>query len=341
MRGSLIAVMVLAVACGAPVPASPSDAGPVDAGTSDAGRSDAGLADAGPFDAGQPADAGPVDAGVPDAGSTPDGGSYRNSLSVCWTDGRCRRALAMGHGGLWDATTPYLSNAAISAAYAGDMDAVKIDVRVSSDNVPVLAHSSPIQLYESVDCANKVIETMTAAQITSCHRFPSTTETFQRLDDVLAFLRGKMVAQLTVKRSVDYARVIADVNATDAGDFVFMEISPTELETLIPTLAGSGSVYYLINLGTDPTQIAGLLALHDPHAFMFEFDPTVALGASAVAQLHAANVHAFTYDSAPLATVAELQGLYDAGYDVVSSNRGANGVQARVAVNQSRGISPP
>jgi hypothetical protein len=122
---------------------------------------------------------------------------------------------------------------------------------------------------------------------------------------------------------------------------VFMEISPAELQTLIPTLPGSGSVYYLINLGSDPTQITGLLAGHSPHAFMFEFDPTVQLGAAAVAQLHAANVHAFTYDSAPLASVAELHGLYDAGFDVVSSNRGANGVQARMAVNQSRGVSPP
>jgi hypothetical protein len=192
-----------------------------------------------------------------------------------------------------------------------------------------------------VDCVNETIETMTAAQVTACHRFPSTTETFQRLDDVLAYLRGKMVAQLTVKRSVDYARVIADVNAAGANDFVFMEISPSDLETLIPTLPGSGSVYYLINLGTDPTQIASLLALQDPRAFMFEFDPSVQLGAAAVAQLHGANVHAFTYDSAALASVAELQGLYDAGFDVVSSNRGANGVQARIAVNQSRGISPP
>jgi glycerophosphoryl diester phosphodiesterase len=221
------------------------------------------------------------------------------------------------------------------------MDAVKIDVRVSSDSVPVLAHSSPIQLYESVDCANKTIETMTAAQVTACHRFPSTTETFQRLDDVLGYLRGKMVVQLTVKRSVDYARVIAEVNAQGANDFAFMEISPSELETLIPTLPGSGSVYYLISLGTDATQIGGLLALQDPHAFMFELDPSVQLDAGAVAQLHGANVHAFTYDSNALASVAELQALYDAGYDVVSSNRGANGVQARIAVNQSRGVSPP
>ena len=33
--------------------------------------------------------------------------------------------------------------------------------------------------------------------------------------------------------------------------------------------------------------------------------------------------------------------LHDAGFDVVSSNRGANGVQARMAVNQSRGVSSP
>ena len=85
--------------------------------------------------------AGPTDGGFP---QTPDGGTYQSSLTVCWNDATCPRAMAIGHGGMWDAVNnPYLSNGAIALAYDGGMDGVKIDVRVSSDNIPVLAHSSP------------------------------------------------------------------------------------------------------------------------------------------------------------------------------------------------------
>ena len=131
--------------------------------------------------------------------------------------------MAVGHGGAWTAFgAPYNSNAALAAAYAQGMDGVKIDVRVTRDNVPVISHSSPIQIYESLDCANKKIEEMTAAEVTRCHRFPSRTETFQRLDDVLEYLRGKMTVELTVKRSADYARTIAEVLARHAEDFAYL-----------------------------------------------------------------------------------------------------------------------
>lgn len=292
------------------------------------------------------ADAGSLDAGPDggaDAGLPIDGGTYRNSLSVCWTDATCPRVMAVGHGGAWNTSSaPYDSNAAIAAAYAAGMEGVKIDVRVTADDVPVIAHSSPIQLYESVDCYNKVIESITAAEVTACHRFPSTTETFQRLDDVLAYLRGRMVAQLTVKRSLDYARTIAQIHASGAEDFTFMEISTSELQTLIPTLPGSGSVWYLVNVASNLAEIDTLLnTIKNPRAFMYEMDSTVSLGTLVTARLHPAGVRAFTYDSSATASAAELKALFDSGYDVVSAQTGANDVQARIQVNTARGVSPP
>ena len=250
--------------------------------------------------------------------------------------------MAVAHGGAWDVTTmPYDSNAALVAAYAADDDGVKIDVRVTSDNVPVIAHSSPIEVYESVDCANKKIEEMTAAEVTACHRFPSTTETFQRLDDVLGYLRGKMIVQLCVKLATDYARTIAEVHALHAEDFAFIEINAPELGPLIPTLPGSDSVYYLVNLASDLGPVDSLLALHNSRAFMFEIDPGVDLGTLVTAKLHPAGVRAFIYDSTASPSVALLKGHYDAGFDVVSSQGGAKGVQARVMVNTARGLTPP
>src|SRR5512133_2303519 len=96
-----------------------------------------------------------VDTGADDAAhdaiSAGDGGTYRTSLGMCWTDATCPRVLALAHGGAWDATTrPYDSNAALAEAFADGDDGVKIDVRVTKDNVPVIAHSSPIEIYESL-----------------------------------------------------------------------------------------------------------------------------------------------------------------------------------------------
>ena len=251
--------------------------------------------------------------------------------------------LAIAHGGNWDVTNvPYLSNGAIAAAYASGFDGVKIDVRVTSDNVPVLAHSSPIKFYESLDCVNKRIEQMTAAQVTACHRFPSGTETFQRFDDVLNYLRGKMVAQLTVKESTDYARVIAAVIAAGAEDFAFFEISTNDLRTKIPTISGAQNVWYLINVASNVTEVDELLnTINNPRAFMYEFDPGISLSPTIGPKLTTAGIKAFVYDSNVAASVAGLQGYYNQGFDVVSSQAGNNGVTARQQVNTTRGINPP
>lgn len=269
-------------------------------------------------------------------------GTYRTSLAVCWTDATCPRVLALAHGGAWDATTrPYDSNAALAAAYADGDDGVKIDVRVTKDNIPVIAHSSPIEIYESVDCANKKIEEMTAAQVTACHRFPSSTETFQRLDDVLGYLHGKMVVQLCVKVVGDFARTTEEVHALGAEDYAFLEINAGDVPGVVGVLPGSDTVYYLVNLASDLTPVDALLGRHDPRLFMYEIDPGVALGTLVTDRLHPAGVRSFIYDNAAAPTVAQLQGHYEAGFDAVSSQSGTNGVQARQNVNTARGVTPP
>ncbi|MFO0727540.1 MAG: glycerophosphodiester phosphodiesterase family protein [Myxococcota bacterium] len=299
-------------------------------------------------DAGQAPDAGQSpDAGqLPDAGQAPDAGylpTLRNSLGICWTDPTCQRRMSVGHGGDWNAlSAPYDSSAAIAQAYMNDMDGVKIDVRVTMDNVPVIAHSSPIEAFESLDCINRRIEQMTAAEVTGCHRLPSRTETFQRLDDVLNYLRGKMVAQLTVKLSTDYARTIEVIHTLGAEDFTFLEISTSELQNQIPTIPGSDTIWYLINVTTNYSEVDTLIdTIHNPRAFMIELD----LGAPVMnlisSRIHPAGLKAFTYDSSATAGVQELLDLYNQGFDVVSTQRGSNGVQARRQANMAGGQTPP
>jgi hypothetical protein len=346
----VLPLLLLALGCGTPVRPDVPDAGGVDADagmSSDAGPgSDAGF-DAGPgsdagfdagFDAGTSSDAGT------DAGTVTDAGNpnayVRGSLSGCWRNVNCPRVFSIAHGGSWTSSIPYDSNAAIAASYADGTDGVKIDVRVTSDDVPVISHSSPLEIYESIDCYNRVIETSTAAQVTACHRVPSTTEKFQRLDDVLNFLRGKMVVQLTVKRTVDFARTIREVHALGAEDFAFLEVNVGDLP-MVAALPGASTVFFVVNVGSTPADADLVVDAGFPNAFIVEFDPPVDVGPIATQKLHPNGFRSFTYTNAPSPSVAELKALFDKGYDVVSSQNGPNGVAARQQVNNARGFSPP
>lgn len=349
MRASPVLLFggLLLVGCGGASPAQ--DAAPTDGPARDAPAPvDAMVADSGSTPDSAVADGGSApDSAVSDGSVVlPDSGTYRNSLSICWTDVTCQRAMSIGHGGAWSiGTIPYDSNAAISNAYAIGMEGVKIDVRVSSDDIPVIAHSSPIELYESWDCGllSLKIEENTAARITQCHRETSTTEMFQRLDDVLNYLRGKMVVQLCVKRSEDYQRTIDEIHALGAEDFAFVELrSAAELQTLIPTLLGADTVWYLVNVGSSVADVDTLIdVIQNPRAFMYEFDPGVDVSTLTPNRLHPADVRSFTYDNAATISVQTIQGYFEQGYDVVSAQDGPNNVQARINVNTARGITPP
>lgn len=361
-RHLLVAVLVLpclVAACGdsadgrdagADGPPSDGDVADDDVTADDTSADDdapPGETDAGPDDVAEPDDGdGPDDAAGPDdAGpDAPDGGAYDpSSLASCWTDAACPRVMAIAHGGAWDLTgAPYDSNAALRNAYDLGCDGVKIDVRVTADDVPVIAHSSPIEYFESLDCAGRRIEELTADEVTRCHRLPSLTERFQRLDDVLNDLRGKLAVQLCVKRSVDLQRTIDEIHAQSAEDFAFIELDPIHMETLIPTLAGADTVWYLVNIASSLGEVDTLLdVVRNPRAFLFEFDPEVDVSTLTPDRLHPAGVRSFTYDSATPLSVAAIQSYFEHGYDVVSTQSAANAVEARRLVHAARGISPP
>ena len=110
----------------------------------------------------------------------------------------------------------------------------------------------------------------------------------------------------------------------------------------IPTIAGADTVYYMINVRSNLSEVDTLLdTIKNPRAFMYEFDPTVDVSTLTATRLHPAGVRSFTYTDAWAPTEAELQALYAGGYDVVSSQVAATGVAARQAINQSRGVSLP
>jgi glycerophosphoryl diester phosphodiesterase len=270
-------------------------------------------------------------------------GTHRTSLKVCWTDAKCPRALVVAHGGDWGPTAaPYGSMDAVIAAFDHDVDAVKIDVRVTKDDVPVVSHSSPFEAWESIDCYNKKIEDMTAADVTKCHFATSTGQTYQRLDTMLDYLRGKMIVQLTVKKSSDFARAISEVVAHNAQDFAFFEVGTSDLQNLIPTIAKSDQVSYVVNVGANLGEIDLLLGtIKNPRAFMFEMDASPQATAAIATKVHPAGIRSFIYEKSSTATVADFTKLFNDGFDVVSANATANNLKARVAINTNRNVSPP
>jgi len=275
-----------------------------------------------------------------DAGPLPDGATWKNSLRVCWNDPNCTRALAIGHGGDWALNGPaYDSNAALAAAVTSGADGVKIDVRYTMDGVGVISHSSPIQLYESVDCNGKKIEEMTAAQVTACHRVPG-NETFQKLDDVLDTLRGQIAIQLCVKVNTEFGKTIQNVLAKNAQDFAFIEANAGDFPA-IKALPNYAQLYYVVDVGTTVADIDTVIGFKEPRIIMLEIDPSVALNGMAASKIHPAGMHTFTYDNSDTATQSDLKALFDQGYDVVSSNVTKPDVAARQQVNTTRSVSPP
>jgi len=291
-------------------------------------------------------DASLTDASVPDQ-SAVDAGTYRTSLEVCWKDPSCTRALVVSHGGDWDLGTPYGSRGAFDRAVQNGADGIKTDLRMTQDGVAVVAHSSPIEVYESLDCAGRKIEEMTGAQVAGCHIFPSTSETFQRVSDVLTWARGKVVIMLTVKEARDFPAAIALVNSAGAGNYVYYEVNVSEMQGIVLTAPNWDKLNYMVNLGSPADADLMLDTVKNPRVFMYELDPDYPGGNDATtasqfaSRIHLAGKRPFAASDTKNATVDNHLARFNEGFDTVMSYDLKNGVIARTQANQSRGVSPP
>lgn len=301
--------------------------------------------DAGGEDGGAIADHDPPDAA--DAGGESGGPSWRESLATCWLETPCRRALVVSHGGDWNVSdAPFLSRAAFEKAYALGADGIELDVRVTADGVAVVAHSSPIEFYESLDCAGRKIEEMTAAEVTGCHLAPSLTQTFQRLDDALDWAAGKIILELDVKETADLEATLETIQARGAADRAFLLVSAGEILNDIPRIPDWERFHYMVNIG-DPAQVDAVLPAVGSHrVFLFEMDRSYdGLDQQGVAGLIAGKilpggVKAFCGSDKTYITVQAHQDMYHQGFDVVLSYSLSNGIEAARQVNQERGYTP-
>lgn len=156
--------------------------------------------------------------------------------------------MTIVHGGDWNLTTPYDSKPSFEKAFDEGADAVKGDFRVSSDNIGMVMHSSPIEIYESFDCFHKKVEEQTAAENAACHML-NTTNTFQPVPDMLKWSNGKVNFMFCVKESTDIPRAITTLIENDATHRAFLEIGVSDmLNTASANTEGWVEVYFIIEV---------------------------------------------------------------------------------------------
>lgn len=202
-------------------------------------------------------------------------GAWRKSLDgpdSCWTDRSCQRVLTTAHGGEWNVKYPYDSMPAFQRAYDDGADAIKggetaiyfrtcravviqqvffcLDFRVAKDNVGMVMHSSPIEVYESLNCRGKYIEEMTSDECAKC-QMEITRYTFTKVPDLLTWAENKINVMFCVKKSSDIPRAISSLVEYNASHRAFLEVHINDYLSL----EGSGTpywdqVYYVIELST-------------------------------------------------------------------------------------------
>ena len=271
--------------------------------------------------------------------------TWRDSLKVCWTDLTCKRAFVISHGGDWSIDDfPYDSEGAFHRAADKGADGIKTDVHVTKDNVAVVTHSSPLLGYETTDCAGLVVEDSTADQVTKCHIFPSDTQTFQRLDTVLEWARGKVVLMLTVKEPVDFPRAIQTVIEHNALDYVFLETSLGDLKDAVTKSPDWQKAWYNAQTSSEADVDTVIQTVKSPRVAFLEVNVDYQEGQNAKMadllknKIHPAGMRGFV-STIHLPAVADHQSMFDAGFDVIMTYNLDNALVARDATNTARGLA--
>jgi hypothetical protein len=156
------------------------------------------------------------------------------------------------------------------------------DFRVSSDNIGMVMHSSPVEIWESLDCFNKKVEEMTAEENSNCEFSSSSIGlflthvqpnpyffsilptlmtvcllghminpeyTFSTVPEVLEWAGDRVNFMFCVKESSDIPRAISTLIENRATTRAFLEIGVDDMLNVAETnVAGWEEVYYVIEI---------------------------------------------------------------------------------------------
>lgn len=277
-------------------------------------------------------------------------GPWRNELDSCWTRpvSECNRALTIVHGGDWNIEYPYDSMPAFQRGFDNQADVVKGDFRVNKENVGMVMHSSPIEVYESINCFHKKVEEMTTAECEKC-KMEITSYNFTSAPELLSWSAGKVNVMFCVKEQRDIPRAMSTLVESNASHRALLEISVS----LIIQAAATNTphwdeVYYIAELST-PADVQ--LLSTQPQAvisrcLLLEFKDWEKWGptlSSDLALVHKMGLRAVgvTASNSLQATKGAHLDIWNAGFDVVYTYNLGNAVEARVEVNTERGLPMP
>lgn len=225
------------------------------------------------------------------------------------------------------------------------------DFRVSSDNIGVVMHSSPVEIYESLNCFNKRVEEMTADECQQC-KMALTNYTFITVPDFLSWANGNVNVMLCVKRDEDIPRAITTLAENNASSRAFLEVGLGSFLSISDPASASyapgwDKTYFVVQVdgASDVDTLLSLEKSRYSRAFLIEFhhwedwedDIT-----SNISKVKAQGLRTFaaTRANGVTATVEDHLRIYHAGFDVAYTYNIDNAVQARQMVNRKRGISP-
>lgn len=266
----------------------------------------------------------------------------------CWTEGpSCKRVMTTVHGGDWSLTRPYDSFPAFELAWQKGADSIKGDFRVSQDNIGMVMHSSPVEIYESLNCRGKKVEEMTAAECMQCEMI-NPKYNFMSVPDLLTWSADKVNVMFCVKESHDLPRAISTLIENNATHRAFLEVHvDTFLQTVANNVPNWDEVYYVIEVAST-ADIDAMLASTDAvlkRAFLFEFKdykewPNVETDMNRVKD-RGARTMTMSNQNPITSTVKNHVDLFHAGFDVAYTYNTDTAIKARVQVNTENGISPP
>lgn len=222
-----------------------------------------------------------------------------------------------------------------------------VDFRVSGDNVGMVMHSSPIEIYESFNCAGKYVEKMTAEQCKKC-RMAVSDYYFISVPEFLSWADGNVNVMLCVKEYEDFPRAISTLIEQNATNRAFLEIGYGSYRNLVASnVPNWDKVFYVVQVDTS-NDIMNLLngdSLALSRAFLFEFHNWEEWTGDITSDISLVKKQGFrtfaaTNSNGVTATVENHLKIYNLGFDVVYTYNLTNAITARQDVNTKNGIFP-
>ena len=109
-------------------------------------------------------------------------------------------------------------------------------------------HSSPIEIYESVNCFHKYVEEMTSEECSKC-QMEITNYTFLTVPQFLAWAGDKVNVMFCVKQSIDIPRAITSLLEYNASHRAFLEVHTNDYLALANNAVPYWEeVYYVVEM---------------------------------------------------------------------------------------------